>query len=260
LEHDKQNIWIAGIFYGIAVYLLLILLQPFGIDSSGAVKYVQLLLFAFVTWLGVVVAYLLLKLISKDFFADGKWTVGKEITFNFLVVCFILIGNFIAFIVLYHISLNAYTIGTVCWQTIVTAACIIGLKIILTQKKTANPVLKDETSATREHVRINGSGKNDQLTIPLDDMLYIESDKNYCRIVTKTDHLQIRLTMSSAEEQLQKYDSLIRCHRAYIINKSKVICMEGGATVGYKLKLSGVENPIPVGRSYTQNIKAIFGE
>ena len=254
IEQDRRNIWLSGVFYGAAVYLLLVLLQPFGIDSVGAAKYAQLLLFALVTWVGVVGSYFLLKLVSKDFFETDGWTVKKEIAFNLLTVCVIVFGNFLAFVALYNVSLNLLGIWTVCWQTLAIATCVIGLRIILGQKRTPEASAQATLSADNEPIRISGSGKNDLLSIAPSELLYIESDKNYCNIVTSARSLQVRLTMSSAEEQLAGHPMFVRCHRAFIVNKSKIIRLDGNSTAGYKLQLSGTDDLIPVSRTYLENI------
>ena len=181
IEQDKRNIWFVGIFYGIAVYLLLVLLQPFGIDGSGTAKYFE-------------------------------------------------------------------------WQTLAIATCVIGLRVILGQKKSAETSVQASPTADNEPIRISGSGKNDLLSIAPSELLYIESDKNYCNIVTSAQKLQVRLTMSSAEEQLVGHPMFVRCHRAFIVNKSKIIRLDGNSTIGYKLQLSGTDDLIPVSRTYLENI------
>ena len=254
IEQDKRNILFVGIFYGIAVYLLLVLLQPFGIDGSGTAKYFELLLFALVTWLGVVGSHFILKLVSKEFFDAENWTIKKEIVFNLAVVGVIVLGNFVAFIVLYNIPITPRGIFTAGWQTLAIATCVIGLRVILGQKKSAETSAQASPTADNEPIRISGSGKNDLLSIAPSELLYIESDKNYCNIVTPAQKLQIRLTMSSAEEQLAGHPMFVRCHRAFIVNKSKIIRLDGNSTIGYKLQLSGTDDLIPVSRTYLENI------
>ena len=254
-SQDNRNIWIAGAFYGVAVYLLLILLQPFGLNNIGSAKYAQLLLFALVTWFGVVGVYYLFKLISKNFFNAGKWTVKKEIIYNVSVVCAILAGNFTTFIVLYSIPVNTSTILLVFWQTLAIATCIIGIKLLfnLRDSKSKPAVLKPNSG--NEIITINGNGKSDLLNIPANELLFIESDKNYCNVITTTQTLQKRLTITSAEKQLSKHPIFTRCHRAYIVNKSKIITIDGNITNGYKLVLSDTGEIVPVSKSYLQNIK-----
>jgi DNA-binding LytR/AlgR family response regulator len=49
-------------------------------------------------------------------------------------------------------------------------------------------------------------------------------------------------------EIVNPYSSFFRCHRAFIVNLDKIEQVEGNAQ-GYKIKLQGAENLIPVSRN-----------
>jgi len=53
------------------------------------------------------------------------------------------------------------------------------------------------------------------------DILYIEADRNYCRIFTKTNEYLLCITLKSIEEKLNKH-IFLRVHRSYIINLSHI--------------------------------------
>jgi len=53
------------------------------------------------------------------------------------------------------------------------------------------------------------------------DILYIEADRNYCRIYTKTNEYLLCITLKSIEEKLNKH-IFLRVHRSYIINLSHI--------------------------------------
>ena len=53
------------------------------------------------------------------------------------------------------------------------------------------------------------------------DILYIEADRNYCRIFTKTNEYLLCITLKSIEEKLTKH-IFLRVHRSYIINLSHI--------------------------------------
>ncbi len=261
LERENRNIWLTGCFYGIAVFMLLALLQPFGINETyGIGKYIRLIPFGVATCLSVVGTCFLLKFIAKDFFNSEKWNVKKEIVFNIATVSIIAICNLAIFVIEYDYGLNKWIVWCAIWQTFAIAACVIGLRLLLGQKNVSvSPNTVNNSTANRT-VTIKGTGKNDLLTIPASELLYIESDKNYCKVTTTDKTLQIRLTITSAEEQLADSKQFIRCHRAYIVNRDKVISIDGSATTGYKLILSGTETNVPIGRSYTDNFNNIISK
>ena len=53
------------------------------------------------------------------------------------------------------------------------------------------------------------------------DILYIEADRNYCRIFTKTNEYLLCITLKTIEEKLNNR-IFLRVHRSYIINLSHI--------------------------------------
>jgi DNA-binding LytR/AlgR family response regulator len=53
------------------------------------------------------------------------------------------------------------------------------------------------------------------------DILYIEADRNYCRIFTKTNEYVLSITLKTIEEKLNNH-IFLRVHRSYIINLSHI--------------------------------------
>ena len=62
------------------------------------------------------------------------------------------------------------------------------------------------------------TGKN--IKINLDDLLFIESLKNYIKVVTKDKTIVTKHSISNLEEILPS--TFIRIHRSFIIAKSKI--------------------------------------
>jgi len=73
-------------------------------------------------------------------------------------------------------------------------------------------VLKD-----RIFVRHNGK----MIKLLLDEILYIEADRNYSNIVTQTGKYLISTTLKTVESELMA-SGFIRVHRSYIVNMSKL--------------------------------------
>ena len=88
--------------------------------------------------------------------------------------------------------------------------------------------------------------------------MLIKSADNYIEILYKdNEKLQLRLirnTLKNIEAQLKKYSEFIRCHRTYIINKKFVLDFTRGYT-GYRLRLTGYNEQIPVSRQYLLMVK-----
>lgn len=74
-----------------------------------------------------------------------------------------------------------------------------------------------EVMEDRIFVRHNGNMEK----ILLMDILYVEADRNYCKIVTEANSHLITCTLKTMEEKLPK-SNFVRVHRSYLVNLSKL--------------------------------------
>ena len=107
---------------------------------------------------------------------------------------------------------------------------------------------------TKERITIQSDvQKSDRLVINLDDFLFARSDNNYVSIFYlhegAFERQLLRLSLKSLEQQLAKNLSIVRCHRSYLVNKSKIKNMEGNAR-SLNLQIEHYEGLIPVSRSF----------
>ena len=79
------------------------------------------------------------------------------------------------------------------------------------------------------------------------EILYIESLKDYVRIVTSTENLITHHNLRSITKTLPQ-DKFIRIHRSYTIALDKIRSIEGN-----DVEISGKK--LPIGRNYQKNIK-----
>ncbi len=96
----------------------------------------------------------------------------------------------------------------------------------------------------------------EELTINLNQLLYIEAQENYSKVVWIDDEKIIekllRVTLKNIENQI--VDScIVRCHRSYIIN-TKVNFTILGNSNGYRLKSNLFRDTIPISRSLGKEI------
>lgn len=102
-----------------------------------------------------------------------------------------------------------------------------------------------------------------KLSVSGSDLYYIESDDNYIKVwytdgkgELKTYMLRCRL--KTVEESFQGSD-LVRCHRKFIVNMSKVKVLRKERD-GYELDLDNDKiPPIPVTKTYTESVLSHFG-
>jgi len=116
------------------------------------------------------------------------------------------------------------------------------------------------------HVSLNGSGpgndkkeadtsvyfRSDRRTVKvhLDDILYIESIKDYIKVVTIAQTIITKQSISSMEESLPK-EKFIRIHRSFIVSLSKI--------ESYTCDLIWVgRTELPVSRMYRHEVEQVL--
>jgi len=81
----------------------------------------------------------------------------------------------------------------------------------------------------------------------LEDILYIESYKDYITIHEGTNEIKVKLTISAVEKMLPQ-NLFLRIHRSFIVSINKVT-----AYTKYDVEIGKIE--LPIGRSYSTVIK-----
>jgi DNA-binding LytR/AlgR family response regulator len=104
----------------------------------------------------------------------------------------------------------------------------------------------------------NASGTT-AVEIRREQLVYITSANNYVEIFYINDkqtltRTLLRQTLTELEKQLVTTNGgFCRCHKAFIINKEKIISIKGNAK-SYQLILKDVDKPIPVSRQKNVNL------
>lgn len=97
-------------------------------------------------------------------------------------------------------------------------------------------------SDTKEQLLINVNKKTVKLDI--DDILFIESRKEYIHITTNDKSFDTRVNISEVSEQLPK-EKFLRIHRSFIVAIDKI-----NAFSATSVEING--SSIPIGRSYRE--------
>jgi len=87
--------------------------------------------------------------------------------------------------------------------------------------------------------------------VALDDILYVESLKDYIKVATSTKTIVTRQSISSLEENLPK-SMFLRIHRSYIVAINKIQSYSSElVTIG--------ANELPVSKMYKHEVENILG-
>ena len=90
-----------------------------------------------------------------------------------------------------------------------------------------------------------------RVKIYLDEILYIESLKEYIRIYTKERSILTKFQLGEIEELLHK-SNFLRVHRSFIVAKDKI-----DAYTATDIEINGKQ--VPVGRSYKELVQSLLG-
>jgi len=104
------------------------------------------------------------------------------------------------------------------------------------------------TGGERAHLFFSVSKK--KVKVFLDEILYIESLKEYIRIITKTKSILTKFQLTEVEEILNN-NNFLRVHRSYIVAKEKI-----EAYSSTDVEVNGKQ--IPIGRSYKELVISVL--
>lgn len=110
--------------------------------------------------------------------------------------------------------------------------------------ETPAPAVVTGNAAPRTHFFFNVSKK--RVKIYLDEILYIESLKEYIRISTKDKNILTKVPLGQIEDLLTHHNFL-RIHRSFIVAKDKI-----EAFTAIDVEVNG--KSLPIGRSYKEGV------
>lgn len=216
--------------------------------------------------------FVAMRFFSK-FFNNEKWTIGKEIISIFFVLVFIAIFGW-AYTNEVQIggknpdkfTLLAFFKYT--FSGIVPITMYVFLSELLLgkfRKDTSKKIMlelgkKDNVEALEKNdtdVKIFATNKKDFIQFNINDLVYVSSQGNYVSFfLRKNNSLKekvLRGKLLTVQEDLKKFNFIIRCHKSYIVNTAMVKELSGNAR-GYFLHFDeSLDLEIPVSRKFSRN-------
>ena len=117
------------------------------------------------------------------------------------------------------------------------------------KKKSILPVLETKSYTTENTFFLININKR-KIKIYVDEVLFIESKKEYVSIITETENYVAKYQLSEIEAQLDKL-LFIRIHRSFIVSAKKI-----KAFTSTDVEIIG--HKIPIGRSYKELVLGIL--
>ncbi len=109
-------------------------------------------------------------------------------------------------------------------------------------------LLDNKAAATLERSYLFFNVNKKKVKMFLDEILYIESFKEYIKIVSKAKTILTKFTLGEIEDILNK-DNFLRTHRSFIVAKDKI-----DAFTAADIEIN--KQQIPIGRSYREQVLA----
>jgi DNA-binding LytR/AlgR family response regulator len=117
-------------------------------------------------------------------------------------------------------------------------------------KQSPVPAVSITSLMTPERAYLFFNVSKKKVKVYLDEILYIESLKEYIRIYTKTKNILTKFQLGQIEELLAK-NNFIRIHRSFIVAKDKI-----DAFTATDVEINGKQ--VPIGRSYKELVQSIL--
>ena len=109
-------------------------------------------------------------------------------------------------------------------------------------------------------VHLSSENGKDVLSVALGDLLYLESQDNYLAVVYMDNGTRRNKLIRSSLKRIEamQLPRLLRCHRSFMVNLQRVVSCHGNQH-GLKLRMDGMEQPVPVSRAYTRAVLEKLG-
>ncbi|MBI9055932.1 MAG: LytTR family transcriptional regulator [Bacteroidales bacterium] len=207
----------------------------------------------------------LLKVVIPSYFEKKNWTLFKEI--KIVLLCLVIIGITI-YAFGYVVNIKQPPVRLAGILDAIKMAFLIGIIpfAIFTVKNIGNPyittydVIGEHALSSNSIIEIQSALK-EKLQISVEDLIYIASCGNYIDFYLLENNTikqkTIRNSLNDIEKQLVDFPFCIRTHRAFIVNMNFILDKKGNAQ-GYRLKLKGISDEIPVSRKKITEFDSAF--
>ena len=145
--------------------------------------------------------------------------------------------------------------------TILHQNALLSSNLKLANEMNSDLSATEESNGMSDKVSIMAENNKDKLELSLSDFLYIASTGNYVQVYylknAQLKNVVLRNTLKNIEEQLIDCHSIIKCHRAFLVNKDKISSVKGNSQ-GLRLILKDTHEEVPVSRNNSKLLKDLI--
>ena len=254
-----------SIVYGVFIWALLYLLQPFGFSMFSGNKCLIAFVFGLVTSVCYVCyAWTVLRQLHAHIKTWRIWHQGFAVLG---LIFFIAFCNFLLFSYIFDYPITLQLFLMFLQWTFIIGLIITALSIGIEYNRSLRDRIEALLSNTSEEqkdivITIHDTNvRGNDLMIPINDLLYIEAQKNNVSVCYLKDgkptSMEIHTTLTAVIEELKAYENIFQCHRSFVVNVNNITSARGNSN-GYQLTLGPCTNSIPVSRSYVPRLKSFI--
>jgi DNA-binding LytR/AlgR family response regulator len=122
--------------------------------------------------------------------------------------------------------------------------------------------LLDKTTEVQTDIIVtihDTSVRGNDLQLPINDLLYIEAQKNNVLVRYVKDNdintTELRTTLTAVLDDLKEYENIFQCHRSFVVNLNNITSAQGNSN-GYQLILGKCPVIVPVSRTYVPKLRS----
>lgn len=263
-----------AISFGLSLFITFFIIhfRPLDINNLSSDIYLFAISTGVICLFHFLFFYFVVIKLFPSFFHPERWTIGKQNLTVFIITFLISI-----FLWIYHhyFSPDKLLIN-ISYLKIVKLVLGIGLipltvyffvdekygkykrnlisKEVMKESK-ASTSIKNKKIIENEKVKIFALNEKDFVEINIKQLIYITSHANYTSFfIIENDIVKeviLRIQLGSVEDILKDFDSILRCHKSYIVNTSYITDISGNAR-GFYFHLDEFSIDIPVSRKFNK--------
>ena len=254
-----------SIIYGVIIWAILYLLQPFGFSMYTGNKCLIAAIFGLITsvcyafYYWAVLRHLLRHIKPWRIWHNGCAVLG--------LILFIALCNFLMFSYIFKFSITFSLFLIFLYWTLIIGVFItiasIGIEYNRFLREKMEALLSNTTEEQKDiNISIHDNNvRGNDLCIPINSLLYIEAQKNNISVCYLNDDkptfTEVHTTLMAVIEELKDYENIFQCHRSFVVNVNNITSARGNSN-GYQLRLGICPNSIPVSRQYVPKLKAFI--
>lgn len=262
----QNNHWLRdSAVYSAIVFCILYFLQPFGFAMYKGDKLMATLGFGLITFVCTAIYSLtVLNMLARHI---KPWRIWHEGLAILGLTLFIGLCNFWLFSYIFSYPQTISVFFVFFYWTLIIGVIITTLSLVLEYNRHLRnqmETLLNNTTEEQKDIVITIKDTNvrgNDLTLPLNDLLYIEAQKNnvvVCYLSEgKMNNKEVHTTLTAVLEDLKDYENVFQCHRSFVVNLNNINSAKGNSN-GYQLTLKECRLSIPVSRSFVPKLKSFI--